>query len=144
MAEWDWGKDSRWGLSGLYTLNDYRTRNMGAVHSRLGFEGDSAFLGQLGFIREDPLNNLAKLGGYWFGQYSAGLSRGLHVMMTTEYYTQDWTAATARRFRAGPSVQWLPMQRLELRLDALATRSTGASSLEDDTLTLQSQVHVWL
>ncbi len=144
MAEWDWGKESRWGISGFYALNDYRTRNMGALHARMGFEGDSAFLGQLGFIREDPLNQLAQLGGYWFGQYSAGLARGVNALMTTEYYTSNWSVRTTRRYRAGPSIQWLPMQRLELRLDVLGSRTTGGTTLEQDVLTVQSQVHVWL
>ena len=91
-----------------------------------------------------PINALAQVGGYWFGQYSAEVSRGLNALVTTEYYTADWSVQTTRRFRAGPSLQYLPMQRLELRFDLLGSRSTGGSSLEPDSLTLQSQVHVWL
>jgi hypothetical protein len=144
MGEWDIGKESRWGVSGFATANDYRTRNMGALHTRLGFEGDGAFLGQVGFIREDPENQVAQMGGYFFGQYQAPLARGISAMMTSEFYTADFERQAERKFRAGPSIQYLPMQRVELRVDLLGTRSTGAGILNADNFTLQSQVHVWL
>jgi hypothetical protein len=117
---------------------------MGALHTRLGFGDGSAFLGQLGVINEELSGQSSTLGGYAFGQGSATIARGWNALVTTEYYTADWTRASVRRFRAGPSLQILPMQRLELRVDLLGLRAIGGTSLEPDSFNLQAQVHVWL
>jgi hypothetical protein len=144
IFEVDLGKDSRWGLSAYAASNDYRSRWMGAAHGRVGFFGNAALLGQVGLIGETPVGQTSRRGGYFFGQYSAPLVRGFNTLMTTEFYTADLNRDVERRFRAGPSIQYLPMQRLELRVDLLGTRSTGAARLQPDSFTLQSQVHVWL
>jgi hypothetical protein len=144
MAERDWGRDSRWGVSGYSANNEYRSREMGAVHTRLGFGGHSSLLGQVGLIRNRPEGFDPELGGYFFGQYQAPIARGLNTLVTTEFYTANIGAEGERRYRAGPSLQYIPAQRLELRVDLLGSRNTGSSTLSPDSFTLQSQVHVWL
>jgi hypothetical protein len=144
MTERDWGRDSRWGLSGYTAANEYRTRDMAAIHSRLGFGGHSSLLGQVGLIRNRPEGFDTETGGYFFGQYQAPIARGLNTLVTTEFYTANIGAEGERRYRAGPSLQYIPAQRLELRVDLLGSRNTGSATLAPDSFTVQSQVHVWL
>ncbi|MBU6374477.1 MAG: hypothetical protein KGQ59_00620 [Bdellovibrionales bacterium] len=143
-GEHEFTKTLRLGASGFVGSNNYRDRHLAATHLRWGFPGNSALLAQLGVIREDFISSAPAVGGYWFGQFFTELSRGLNLMMTTEAYTSDWTVKKTRLFRAGPSIQYLPMQRLELRFDILGTHSRGDDLLSADTFTLQSQVHLWL
>ncbi|MBL7716364.1 MAG: hypothetical protein JNL01_12935 [Bdellovibrionales bacterium] len=144
MGEFDVGKDWRVGASALYTRGTFRSRQMFAVHTRVGVAEGSSVLAQFGTIREDPVIQGAPLGGYSFFQWTNRLIRGLNLLATLEWYAADFSKTGPRSYRAGPSLQWFPMQRLELRADLLGTRQTGSDSLETDFYTLLAQVHVWL
>lgn len=144
LFEHDVAKDWRLGVSGWITEGVYRSRQMVAVQSRAGVSEGSSLLIQAGTIREDPISARAKTGLYSFTQMTTRMTRGLNLMLTFEYYTEEITQDVARFYRVGPSFQWFPMQRLEFRADLLGSRKTGVETLDPDVYTLQTQVHVWL
>ncbi len=137
----------RLGASVLRTSNAFRGRQLYAIHSRAGIGKGSSILAQLTLIRDAGASQAAqssKSGDAIFLQTQTRMARGVHVLMTFEHYTDDLSARSQRSYRAGPSLQYFPFQRVELRIDLLGTRSIGATSVNADTFTLQSQVHVWL
>ncbi len=144
MGEYDVAKDLRAGASVLYTTGKFRTRQMNAIHARLGFGDGDSFLTQIGTVREDPITQTAQTGLYYFAQSTTQIIRGLNFLFTLEYYTRAVGEVASRSYRAGPSIQYFPMQRLELRTDLQGTRTIGGNSLEQDNYALFTQIHVWL
>jgi hypothetical protein len=144
MGEYDVAKDLRAGASVLYTTGKFRTRQMNAIHARLGFGDGDSLLTQIGTVREDPITQEAQTGVAFFTQSTTQLVRGLNLLFTFEYYTRAVGEVASRSYRAGPSLQYFPMQRLELRTDLQGTRTIGGNSLEQDNYALFTQIHVWL
>lgn len=134
----------RIGVSGWSTSGTFRTRQMAAVHSRLGFQKGSSLLFETGFIREKPLADSLKIGNYVFIQTMNGLARGMHVLFTFESFADAYNLNSTRFYRAGPSLQFFPFHRFEWRTDFLATRATGQSAVNPDSLTFLTQFHFYL
>jgi hypothetical protein len=79
-----------------------------------------------------------------WGQSTARLLRGLHVLFTAQYYSTDSFHPAARNLLAGPSLQYFPFDRLELRADLWGSRVVGdPSSQPDDNFQINAQVHLW-
>jgi hypothetical protein len=133
----------RIGASGLYSWNDYRSRLLGALHSRFALGVGSSILAQVGFYRKGT-SAQTELGISGFVQSCARLSRGAHGLMTFELLSENILASTPRQVRVGPGLLYAPKQWVEFRFDFLATRTFATSQVLADSLTLMSQVHVWL
>jgi hypothetical protein len=142
--EYEIVENFRLGGSGWYTDSDYRRREMGAIHARIGYPEGNAILAQLGLIGDKPVTEDGQTQGYGFLQTSYRLARGLNLLGTFEFFIDGAFQTAPRTFRYGPSLQYLPFQRLELRTDLQATHETGSDPIPPDTYTLLCQVHVWL
>lgn len=134
----------RAGFSMMGTLNEFRRRQILAAHAAIGIGKGSSLLAEAGVIREDPFSFTATLGQYVFLQGAALLSRGLYLLNTLEYYSEDVSADVIRHFRVAPALQYFPMQRIELRVDLGAARSFNQGTVNDDVVRLMSQIHVYL
>jgi len=143
-AEFDVADNWRLGGSAWITDGSFRSRQMGAVHTRLGVGEGSSLMVQAGFVREDGITARAQLGATFFTQYLVRITRGLNFLGTVEYYTPQYFEKAIRYYRAGPGLQYFPMQRLEFRADLQGSRQVGGSTLDPDIFTLLTQVHLWL
>ena len=135
----------RLGASFLTSGSQYRSRTLGAIHARLGFLEGSSLLAQFGVNREDPTDDGlgAYVGDSLFLQSTFGLARGWNLLFTFEHAVTDFGSGTML-LRAGPSVQYFPMQRLEVRMDLTSTRTSGTTLVDPDILGLQTQIHLAL
>ena len=149
MAEMDAMEKVRLGMSGLVSTSKARNRRMAALHLRAGAGQGSSALLEMGFVQDALKGASGTLGSYLFTQTMSRVARGLHVLFTGEYKTADTFRPNVRYFRVGPSLQFFPMQRLELRADFLGSRSMGgppnpnSTIVENDTFSFLSQVHFW-
>jgi len=144
LAETDVDEKIRLGGSVLVTTGTFRSRLMAGAHARLGFGTGSSLVAAVGVSREAPQGQATTLGDYLFAQTSLRLARGAFALMTFEQYAENLLGEGSRLFRAGPSIQWFPFARLELRADFLATRVLGLKVVNPDIYTLMGQVHLWL
>jgi hypothetical protein len=143
--EFDIAEKVRLGLSGLYSKSGARERIMQATHLRAGVGKGSSLMIELGWISDKPKDQSRNVSNYGFFQSMVRLARGFHFLFTGEYKTETTFKPTPRVFRVGPSFQYFPLQRLELRLDALGTRSLGSDTPieKSDDINLLGQVHLW-
>jgi hypothetical protein len=135
----------RLGASFLSSGSDFRSRTLGAIHARVGFSEGSSLLAEFSINREDPVDDglAAYIGDSLFLQSTLGMARGLNLLFTFEHAATDF--GTGRLlFRAGPSLQYFPMQRVELRVDLTSSRVMGSEQVDPDQLSLQTQVHLAL
>jgi hypothetical protein len=143
-GEFEVAEKIRPGASIWYSKNDFRSVQMAAVFSRHGLGTGSSLLGQFSLIREAPTSESYVTGDAVMIQSSTRLTRGAYHLMTFEHFAKDLTANQMRTYRVGPTLQYFPVQRLELRVDFQATRVTGQSTVNSDIYALLSQIHIWL
>lgn len=143
IFELDVGEKSRVGASVLASRNQYQSRQLAALHARLGAGEGSGSLGELLIMRYAPETLIATTGEAALLQTWIRITRGVFGAINLEYLREDRSQQT-RLYRAGPTLQYFPMQRLEFRVDLLGTRATGQSTVNPDTFSLLAQVHVWL
>ena len=144
MIEWEVADQLRIGASYLRTMNDYRTRQLAALHTRVGAGEGTSLLAEFGTNQNLDTATGDTLGSFAFLQTSTLIDRGSNLLFSFEYSIPD-AHSLFRQYRAGPSFQWMPMQRLELRLDFLATRTIDDPHyVTPDDYTLQSQLHLAL
>jgi hypothetical protein len=144
MGEYEIAENTRLGGSVWHTTSDFRTRNMGAIHERIGYPEGNSILAEIGLIGDKPDSQPGSLGGFAFLQPQMRITRGLNFLPTFQYYTGDALDSAPRSFSFGPAIQYFPADRLELRIDVWDGRATGVSSGTPDTFSVLSQVHVWL
>jgi len=145
MSEFSVGEHARLGFSGWFSTSDFRTRQMLASHLRMQIGKGSSLISELGTFRETlTSSNKDTLGLYSFLQSRHLFTQGLFGLMTFESYFTDLNQGQSRFFRAGPSIEYLPFPRLELRLDFLGTQMMGSSAVSPPTYMIQVQTHVWL
>lgn len=134
----------RVGGSFLSTKSDYRARQMGALHARLGVGYGSSILSEYGLARETPQGGAATTGDFALVQGMARVFRGTYLLMNFERFTDNIAQTGTRTYRFGPALDFFPMQRLELRMDFQGTRIQGGTVQNQDVYSLLTQVHVWL
>ncbi len=144
MVEYEALENVRLGVSALLTGSDFRTRKMLAIHSRVGIPKGHSLLAEVGIAREITPVPSDKLGDFVFLQAMIRLARGWYCLMTAEQFAEDFYSEGARLYRVGPSVQYLPTQRVELRMDLTMTRTLGLTTINPDALALMTQLHLWL
>lgn len=146
MAEIDIVEKMRLGFSALASTSSVRNRNAAAIHLRLGAGEGSSFLFETGLVYDNiKTTNTPTTGAYVYSQSMTRLIRGLHVLFTAEYSTPDTFLPTVRTFTAGPSIQYFPINRLELRSDLWGSRLMGQERDQEppDSFVWLNQVHLW-
>lgn len=132
----------RIGASALSSQSDYLKRFSYAFHWRQGFGHGGSVLAEYGFVTKNPVAGNSTKSRYGLLQGYLPLTRGLYWINTFEYSLPN---ADAKDYsvRLGPSLQYFPGQRVELRLDLLTTRYYQDNGVTDDALSLIGQIHLW-
>lgn len=144
VFEYEIAENLRVGPSLLFTASEFRSRQMVALHSRIGVLKGHSLLAEAGLAREQPKSKQSRLENFLFLQTSTRLARGFYLLMTFEHFSDDFLVSGARYYRMGPSLQFIPGQRVEFRSDFLATRTRGLVRVNPDSLAFMTQLHVWL
>jgi hypothetical protein len=134
----------RLGASGMMVSNSFRDRKLASLHVRAGAGEGASVMAELGVISDSPVAEASTLSQYGFLQTMTRLHRGIHLLFTNEYFATPMFGTSVRSFRVGPSIQYFPMQRVELRTDLQGTRSFGQSNVNSDSISIFSQVHLSL
>jgi hypothetical protein len=122
---------------------------MFATHTRFQMGKGSSMLAELGIFNQE-LSNFEKSsksvtsGLFSFLQSRHLFTKGFYGLMTFETYIDDFRKGGNRIFRAGPSLEYLPFPKLEIRLDFFGSQVMGLSSITPSSFSAQVQTHVWL
>ena len=134
----------RLGGSVLRAKNDYLELASYSLHSRLNLKDGHALLGEIGQTQRTTMNGSDdRTSRYGLLQTYLRPIRGLYFLTNIEYLKRSLDEEDYS-VRWGPGVQYLPMQRLELRFDAYNTRSFSPESSTKDTWMYLIQTHLWL
>jgi hypothetical protein len=143
MGEYEIAENTRLGGSVWHTTSNFVTRNMGAIHTRVGYPEGNSLLAEAGLIGDKPFTQPGTLIAFAFFQPQMRIARGLNFLPTFQYYTGDAFDSAPRSFAFGPGLQYFPADRLELRIDVIDGHSTGSDTSSPDSFAVLSQVHVW-
>lgn len=149
FSEFEVGENFRVGGSLMVSASDFRKRQMLAGHSRLRMGKGSSLLAELG-VYHQKLYNFDKssltdtTGLFSFLQSRHLFIKGFYGLVTFETYIESFKDGGGRIFRAGPSLEYLPFPKLEIRVDFFGTQVMGLSSITPSSYSAQVQTHVWL
>jgi hypothetical protein len=138
---------ARFGASVWYTSNELRYRRMFGLYGRMGLgKNGMGLLGELTLMKtgNTTTDEGAATGQLSFLQATMNLDRGWYFLFTFQNAIPDFKSDQGRQISAGPTLQYFPVQRLELRADLLTTRSLSSRPLAADDWSALLQVHVWL
>ncbi|MEQ1879209.1 MAG: hypothetical protein ABL958_21400 [Bdellovibrionia bacterium] len=144
MFEVELAEKWRLGASALSSGNQYVALNMAALHTRIGVGKGSSIMTELGAINRKPKNNSeASLAAYALMQNMLRIGRGMHWLTTFEYYTSDINKLKTKQMRFTPGFQWFPAQRIEMRVEAMNSRSYDPDNAQKDVWDLLGQIHLY-
>ncbi|MBY0415287.1 MAG: hypothetical protein K2Q18_14040 [Bdellovibrionales bacterium] len=141
--EYTVAEKNRLGLSILKQSNDYLSVTSLAGHIRSGLDNGSSIIFELGRTTKSPV-----LGGVDKTEYYANFQnhiraiRGVYLMNSIEYYKN--VSDNSYRVRFGPSIQYFPLSKVELRVDVNNTRNFSEQISSKDRWDVMAQIHLWL
>ncbi|MBM4316319.1 MAG: hypothetical protein FJ116_02430 [Deltaproteobacteria bacterium] len=149
FSEFEVLENFRAGASLLYTFSDFRKRQMFAGHGRLQMGKGSSLLAEIGIFNQelssfDMSSKTQNTGIFSFLQSRHLFVKGFYGLMTFENYIETFSQGGSRVYRAGPSLEYLPFPKIEIRVDFLGTQVMGLTSITPSSYTAQVQSHVWL
>jgi hypothetical protein len=123
-------KEITLGASQLWSQNQYFRRLQTALHSRIGVSKGHSFLIEAGSLWPKAMVDGAPVtnGGYFLFQGSQRAVRGLHVIETIEMGREVFSSLYPLRLRISPGLQWMPIQRIELRADLTYALNLGTDT----------------
>jgi len=134
----------RIGASVMSQSNDYLKLLSYSTHARLNLKEGSAVLAEIGqTVRKTENASDDRTARYGLLQTYLRPVRGLYFFTNIEYFKKD-IKLDPYTVRWGPGVQYFPVQRVELRLDAYNTRSFSPDSSNRDSWMYLLQAHLWL
>lgn len=142
MMEFNAGENFRPGISLLTSENDFLKMNAKAIHIRSSMGKGHSLMSEWGVTNKESKvakTNRRELYGFLQGHLRA--DRGLYVLNSLEYYKK--TSEKNYKVRFGPSVQYFPINRVELRADLYNTRTFSTEKSSPDTWDFLGQVHLW-
>ncbi|MFZ4404162.1 MAG: hypothetical protein ACOYOK_08685, partial [Pseudobdellovibrionaceae bacterium] len=135
----------RVGGSFLSSKNDYARLDRGALHLRFGIDKGHSVLTETGLIQDTPASSgKSSLGAYGLFQSTLRLQRGLNFISIGQYYKKKLDSVTDDQTKWGLGILYFPMQRFELRVEALNTKTIAADEVPDPGWSLQTQLHLSL
>ena len=134
---------NRIGLSALNQTNNFLKLTSLAAHIRSGLDNGNSIIFEAGRVTKST-----KLIESEFTEYYANFqnhirtTRGLYLLNSVEYYKN--AIDKSYRVRFGPSVQYFPVSKVELRVDLYNTRNFSEVVSVKDRWDLMAQIHLWL
>ncbi len=134
---------NRFGLSYLSQANTLLSVSAMAMHLRSGLDHGNSILFEVGKVdKKAKLIASDKQEYYGLFQNHIRAKRGLYILNSVEYYKN--ATDNSYRVRFGPSLQYFPMSRIELRVDLNNTRNFNQEISTKDRWDLMGQIHLWL
>lgn len=142
-AEYSFNKKTRLGVSYQASKSDFLKSTSISLHSKMQFGKGSSTMIELGkTTRDNIIKSKTNNSRYVMMQNHLRLRRGLHALVTGEYFKQN-TLKENKVIRLGPGIQFFPFRSLELRLDLYNSRIFSETTVSDDRWDLTGQVHLW-
>ncbi len=134
----------RIGASVMSSKNNFQDLLSYSGHTRLNLKEGSAILAEIGQTNRKSQNGADdRTMRYGLLQTYLRPFRGLYFLSNIEYFKRD-VKESDYTVRWGPGLQYFPIQRLELRLDAYNTRNFAPTSSTKDSWMYLLQTHIWL
>ena len=145
MAEYEPWSSFRIGNSFLKSENEFVATNLLSTHLKFGSGEGGGIISEIGFIKKQPKDIAFKesLGAYGFLQSQVRFFRGMHLLLTQEYFRTSIEHASITNHRLSLGIQYFPVQRLELRADLVNNRVNSKTQVSSDSWSLMSQFHLW-
>lgn len=134
----------RLGASVWWSKSDFRERQMIAAHAKTKLATGSSLLLQTSFFRQFLSLRESEIGSADFAQIRLLLVKGLFGLFTFEHFIPDFKINPTHFFRLGPSLEYLPFPKLEIRADFLASKSLDNIGENPTDINFQLQTHWWL
>lgn len=134
---------NRIGLSLMSESNDYLDETAFATHIRAGLDHGNSLMFEVGKVQKEPKMVADNKTEYYANfQNHIRTTRGLYLLNSIEYYKN--AIDKSYRVRFGPSIQYFPVSKIELRVDLNNTRSFSQENSVKDRWDLLAQIHLWL
>jgi hypothetical protein len=142
--EYTFLEKNRIGLSFMKEANTYVDEKAYAAHIRSGLDHGNSIIFEVGRVEKTSklLNATPKVEYYSIFQNHIRGTRGVYLLNSVEYYKN--TVDRSYRVRFGPSIQYFPVSKVELRVDLNNTRNFSQASSVKDRWDLLAQIHLWL
>lgn len=134
----------RLGSSVWWSKSDFRERQMVAGHVRAKIGKGSSILFQTTVFRQLLTLQNSELGMADFAQLRLLLSKGIFGLLTVEHWVPDLKTTPTHFFRLGPTLEYLPFPKLEIRADLLTSKAFDRMGSNPIDLSFQLQTHLWL
>ncbi len=142
MLEMTLFEKNRLGLSVLSQKNDYLKNQSYAVHLRSGFGDGTSILFEVGRSDKNaPIIGTKNKEYYSLFQNHIKFNRGIYIVNNIEYFKKSSDKSYKVRF--GPSIQFFPINRLEIKFDLYNTRNFSRTSSTKDRWDFLAQTHLW-
>ena len=133
----------RLGISYLNETQDNKTNDsIWALIYKQQIGKGSSIMFEYGNRDRTPDGGDTTTSQYVFLQNHILLSKGLYYMMTFQHWNPD-VSNTRNEYRIAPGIQWMPVQRVELRFELENTKIVDTTSAPKDTWSYLGQVHLW-
>lgn len=134
---------NRLGLSVMNEKSDLLKLVAHAAHLRAGLGEGNSLIFEIGRVQKTPLLTTGEKTEYYANfQNHIKASRGVYLLNSVEYFKN--ANDKSYRVRFGPSVQYFPISKVELRLDLNNTRNFSRELSVRDRWDLLAQIHLWL
>lgn len=145
-SEYEFAPRTRGGFSLLKSSNELeKSILLAGVHWRQGLAKGSAIMFEYGLVQKiDKSLNTAGNGSYTFVESYIELERGYNLLVNLERYNSDTAANTPEQWRTGLGLLMFPINRFEMRVNAVHQRQVSSEEASPDNWTLQGQLRVSL
>lgn len=130
-----------WGISTVFSRNEYVETSQIAAHTRLGLQEGSSLIFESGLINNKTSSQTSSAGGYVFLRGLQKIFRGYHLLSTIEFskdqYKSDFNDDL--RFSFGGLIFFFPGA--ELRSELVNTKSFSQKNYIDDNWVFQNQLY---
>lgn len=115
-----------------------------AGHTRIGFQKGHALLFELGGVDTQVLNSAKTFGMYNYFEFNYRMARGFNFQSIFQMQKNDFRAGNPDNLKWGLGLLVFPMQRIELRVQALQKRTRDEDAVRNDEWVGQGQLHLSL
>lgn len=144
MGEFDTGKNRRLGASVFSGKSDLNQKNMAAIHYRQGLSKGSALQFEYGYIEDENTGLQQTKGSYNLLQTVVNIRQGYNLKFGIERYNREFKPSEPDLWRYSLGIWAFPLQRLEIRAEAINGRSFSDAPVNNDDWTFQGLVNVSL
>ena len=120
------------------------SHTMVALINKYGLDGGHALLNEFGGREEKPQSSPTKTGFYDYFLMNIHLTRGLNFQSIFQYSKLDGRSEAPETFQWGLGFLYFPFQRVELRAQAIQSRTQSTTNVREDSWALQGQLHLSL